>query len=121
MKRTAALLFALSTGAWAASANLQVYFQKTLTDASYQQKAFNKVAKVWRQPAKAPQPGHKTVVQVVIARDGKLVSALVSMESGSKAWDAAALKAVQKAAPFPALPSSLAEPTVEAHFHFAWQ
>ncbi len=56
----------------------------------------------------------------MIGRDGKLVSAVVSMPSGAKAWDDAALAAVKKAAPFPPLPDSYSLSTLDAHFHVAW-
>ncbi|MCP3097462.1 TonB C-terminal domain-containing protein [Myxococcus sp. K15C18031901] len=101
---------------------LQTYFQPELTDATYQQQAYGKVAVKWKQPGKKglPAVGRKAVVQAVIGRDGKLISAVVSTESGSKAWDDAALAAVKKAAPFPPLPKSFSPPTMDAHFHFAW-
>jgi protein TonB len=101
---------------------LNVYFQSNLTDAAYQRKAFDKVAKAFNAPKSADCPpiGKKAVVQTVIGADGKLQSAKVSYESGSKAWDAAALAAVQKAAPFGPLPKAFTAPTVEAHFHFTY-
>ena len=100
---------------------LNAYFQSTLTDAGYQQRAFSRVAKVWRQPRQAPAPGRKTVVQALLDADGKLLDAAVSMESGSKQWDAAALAAVQKAAPFDPLPKGYPQPTLEAHFHVSFE
>lgn len=94
-----------------------------MKNTDYQQKTFNRVAKAWKQPPaqKAPALGKKTVVQAVINKDGKLASTLVSMESGSKAWDAAALAAVQKAAPFDPLPRDFVYPSVEVHFHIGWE
>jgi protein TonB len=119
-----AALFLFAPFALAASghANLQAYFQETLTDTGYQQKAFARVAAKWRQPARRGLPalGKKAVVKAVIDRGGKLVSTEVSMSSGSKAWDRAALRAVRRAAPFPPLPEGYAYPTVEAHFHIGW-
>jgi protein TonB len=99
--------------------SLNVYFQKTLTDTAYQKKVFDKVAKLWKIPPSLPGVGKKTVVQAVIAKDGKLASAMVTMESGSKAWDDAALAAVKSAAPFDPLPKGYAFPSVEVHFHVA--
>lgn len=99
--------------------SLNVYFQSTLKDVAYQKEVFQKVAAAWKAPAKAPAVGKKCVVQAVISRDGRVQSSLVSMESGVKAWDKAALAAVEKAAPFPPLPSSYSQKTLEAHFHFA--
>lgn len=120
----AVLALALAPVALAAkgSPQLQTFFQSNFTHTGYQQKVFNKVAKAWKQPGpkQVPQVGKKTVVQAVIGKDGKLVSAELSLESGSKAWDAAALAAVKKAAPFDPLPASHGAPTVEVHFHVAW-
>ncbi len=99
--------------------SLNVYFQKTLTDSAYQKKVFGKVSKAWKMPATLPAVGKKTVVQAVITREGKLASAMVSMASGSKPWDEAALAAVKDAAPFDPLPTGYAYPSVEIHFHFA--
>jgi len=101
---------------------LQVYFQTNLTDAHYQKAAFDKVAKAFAAPnaSKAPAAGNLAVVKALIAPDGKLVSATLSAASGSAAWDAAALAAVKKAAPFPHLPKGFSEPAAEAHFHFTW-
>lgn len=119
----AALLLFAPLALAAGRANLQVYFQQTLTSAEYQQEAFGKVAAKWKQPGRKglPELGKKAVVQAVIARDGKLISAELTMRSGSGAWDDAALKAVQGAAPFPPLPQGYAHPTVEAHFHIGWE
>ncbi len=113
MVAAAAPLFA------AGKPSLNVYFQKTLTDTAYQKKVFDKVAKVWKIPWSLPVVGKKTVVQAVIAKDGRLASAMVTMESGSKAWDDAALSAVRSAAPFDPLPKGYAYPSVEVHFHVA--
>lgn len=110
-----------SPPAWAAGgrAQLQVFFQSNMASADYQKKLFERFARSYRQPSAkhAPKPGKRAVVQAVIGRDGKLVSTLVSMESGSKVWDEAALKAVKKAAPFAPLPDSYTAPTLEVHFH----
>jgi protein TonB len=116
----ASALLSLPAGA-AGKADLQVYFQSTLASASYQQKVFAKVARAYRQPRRGqePAPGSKAVVQAVIGKDGKLLSSILSLPSGSKAWDDAALAALQKAR-FPRLPADFAQPTVEVHFHFAW-
>ncbi len=100
--------------------SLNAYFQSTLKDTAYQKKVFDKVAAAWKMPSSRPKVGKKTVVQSVIAKDGKLVSAMVSMQSGSKAWDDAALRAVKTAAPFDPLPAGYGYPTLEVHFHVAW-
>lgn len=56
-------------------------------------------------------------VQAVIARDGALTSALISMKSGKKGWDDAVLGAVASAAPFDPLPAGFQPRSVEVHFH----
>jgi periplasmic protein TonB len=99
--------------------SLNAYFQSTLTDAAYQKKTFDKVAKAWKTPAAkaVPSVGAKAVIRAVIAKDGKLLSTDVHMSSGSKAWDEAALAAVKKAAPYDPLPASYKYPTLEVDFH----
>jgi protein TonB len=120
-----ALSLTVSPAAWAAGgrAQLNMFFQSNLTDASYQKKIFDRVAKNYRQPAAkhAPRPGQRTVVQVIIGADGQVVSAVVTMESGSKKWDEAALAAVKKAAPFDKFPASYTAPTLDVHFHAWWE
>ncbi|RKH36177.1 TonB family protein [Corallococcus praedator] len=120
----AVLALALASGALAASGSpqLQTYFQGTVDSPTYQQQTFQRVAKHWKQPGPKGTPalGKKTIVQAILDKDGKLLSTAVLTESGSKAWDAAALAAVKKAAPFPPLPKTTASATLEAHFHFAW-
>ena len=96
---------------------LNVYFTKGFDDAAWQRGAFDKVAKAWKASA-PPAVGRKAVVIATITRDGKLLDAKVSTASGSEAWDLAALEAVRKAAPYPPLPKSWADSSVEAHFHF---
>ena len=114
------LLASASLAALAAGQpSLNVYFQSTLKDAGYQKQVFQKVAGLWKAPSTFPAVGKKCVVQAVISRDGRVQNAFVSMESGVKAWDKAALVAVEKASPFPPLPSSYPHKTLEAHFHVA--
>jgi len=122
MKRALAILLTILTAAPALAAGrpaLNAYFQSNLTDTSYQKKTFDRVAKAWKTPAapQIPEVGKKTVVQAVIGRDGVLTSAVVSMTSGKKGWDDAALKAVKSASPFDPLPAGFKPPSVEAHFH----
>ena len=127
MKRIAApLLFLLAlsdltvfTALAAGQPSLNVYFQATLKDTTYQKQVFQKVAGTWKAPASTPAVGKKCVVQAVLSRDGRVQNAFVSMESGVKAWDKAALAAVEKSSPFPPLPASYEPKTLEAHFHVA--
>jgi len=103
-----------------AAPRLQVYFAADFKDSAYQQAAYKKVAAAWRRPATAPEPGGKAVVIAVIRRDGSAPGPALHYRSGSDAWDAAALDAVKKAAPFDPLPKSYSRPTVEVHFHFEY-
>ncbi|SET20213.1 TonB family protein [Stigmatella erecta] len=121
-----ALLSALLVGPAALAAGghsqLQTFFQGQLNSADYQKKVFDRVARTWKQPGArhAPGPGKKAIVQAMVAPDGQLLSTALVMESGSKVWDAAALNAVKKAAPFPRLPADYASPALEVHFHWSW-
>jgi protein TonB len=114
----AALLLAAAAFA-AGRPSLECYFQTTLKDPAYQKRTYDKVAAKWKSPAAADVPavGKKTVVQAVITKDGTLATTEVSMSSGKKGWDAAALAAVKAAAPFDPLPAGFAYPSVQIHFH----
>ncbi len=113
-----ALAFALPLAA-AGRASLQAFFQKTLKDPAYQKVVYDRVAKSWKSPAATafPKIGAKAVVQVVIARDGQLVSTELTTGSGSKEWDTAAEAAARDAAPFPKLPAGFPDATLQVHFH----
>lgn len=109
---------ALAVSAFAAGRpSLRVYYQTTLTDTGWQKRAFDRLAKTWKMPASAPAVGKKCVVQTAIARDGRLISAELSMTSGVKAWDDAALDAVVRAAPYEALPAGYGHARLEVHVH----
>ena len=97
--------------------SLNVYFQSTLKDEAYQKKVFAKVSAAWKAPKELPEIGRKAVVQAVLGKDGKVMSAHVSMSSGSKGWDASALSAVRTASPYDPLPAGYRPPTLEVHFH----
>jgi len=102
----------------ACTPRLQVFFASTFRDQAYQQKAYQRVASSWKRPAASPRAGGKAVVIVSIGRDGKTTLPVLHLASGSDAWDAAALEALRKAAPFEPLPKSYSGPSVEVHFHF---
>jgi protein TonB len=103
----------------AAAPHLQAYFTTGFDDAAWQKAAFDRVAKVWVAAA-APAVGKRAVVLSTITREGKILEAKIDTTSGSEAWDKAALDAVRKAAPFPALPKSWPNTSVEVHWHFAF-
>src|SRR5262245_36019723 len=97
---------------------LQVFFAADFKDEAYQKKAYQKAAAAWVRPKESPQPGGKAVVIVTIGSDGKTTPPVLHFKSGSEAWDAAALAALKKAAPFDPLPKSAGRGSVEVHFHF---
>ena len=99
---------------------LQVFFAADFTDVPYQQGVYKKVAGTWRWPAETPKPGSKAVVIATIRKDGTVPVPALHMKSGSDLWDAAALEAVRKASPFDPLPKTYRPPSVEVHFHFAY-
>jgi protein TonB len=101
-----------------AAPRLQVFFASDFTDHEYQKKAYTKVASLWVMPSEMPPEGNKAVVIVVILRDGKGADVRLNYESGSKAWDDAAVAAVKSAIPFEPLPEGYRRDSVEAHFHF---
>lgn len=117
------VLLTLSAIGFAATASLNIHWPTSLTDKQYQKKTFDRVVKVWKTPPSAvfPQTGKKAVVQAVIGRDGKLVSATLTLQSGSKKWDEIALNLVHDAAPYDPLPAGYAPATVEVHFHVSAQ
>ena len=111
---------AVAAGAAAPSCHprLQVFFAADFKDEAYQKKAYQKAASAWTRPKESPKPGGKAVVIVTIGSDGKTSEPVLHFKSGSEAWDAAALAALKKAAPFDPLPKSAARGVVEVHFHF---
>ena len=99
--------------------SFNAYFPADFKDAAYQQAAVAKVSKNWMVPGShLPAKGSKTVVQATIVRDGSLGASIVTMTSGSKQWDDAALAAVTKGAPFGPIPGSYPQATIEVHWHF---
>ena len=125
---TATLILAGVTAAAVAAAGkapsikptFNAYFPADFKDTAYQQAAVARVSKNWMVPGgHLPAKGSKTVVQSTIARDGKLGAAIVTMKSGSKEWDDAALAAVMKGAPFAPLPGSYPQSKIEVHWHFS--
>jgi protein TonB len=115
----AVLLLAAAAAHAAGRPSLECYFQTTLHDPVYQKRTYEKVAAKWKSPVatQVPAVGKKTVVQAVITKNGALATTEISMSSGKKGWDAAALRAVKEAAPFDPLPAGFAYPSVQVHFH----
>lgn len=120
LQALAATAVPLAAAAASAKPQLQTFSQRTFTSTAHQHKVFDKYAKVWWQPKETPALGKKAVVRATIGRDGKLVSAVVALASGSKAWDDAALAAVKKAAPFDPLPAEVGSTPLEVDLHLPW-
>ncbi len=117
---TALALASLMATVAAGTPSLKIFFASDFTDQAYQQKTYAKVAGTWKMPAEAPEPGKKAVVITTIMKDGTTGGARLHYESGSEAWDAAAVAAVENASPFDPLPKSYPGASVEVHFHFEY-
>ena len=104
----------------AGTPDLKTYPASDFKDAAYLQKMHQKVGAAWKRPAETPKPPAKSVVIVTILRDGSLLETRLHMKSGVEQWDASALEAVKKAAPFDPLPKSYPRTSVEVHFHFEY-
>ena len=118
-----AAMMALSASPYPALAgtpDLKTYPSSDFTDQPYLQKMHKKVGATWKRPAEPPKAGSKAVVIVTILRDGSLLETKLHMKSGSEAWDASALDAVKRSAPFDPLPKSYPRTSVEVHFHFEY-
>lgn len=113
----AAILF-LVPNAMAGQPDLKTYPASDFKDTAYMQKVHQKVGSSWKRPEETPKPPAKAVVIVTILRDGSVIESRLHMKSGSDAWDASALDAIKKAAPFDPLPKSYPRTSVEVHFHF---
>lgn len=76
----------------------------------------NKISSTWYTPGE----GNKleAVVKFKIFRDGRVSDLSLESESGSKAFDLAALRAVKNAAPFPRLPSDFTSSYLAVYLKF---
>ena len=104
----------------AGTPDLKTYPASDFKDAAYLQKMHKKVGAAWVRPAETPKAPGKCVVIVTILRDGSLLETRLHMKSGVDSWDASALEALKKAAPFDPLPKSYPRTSVEVHFHFEY-
>ncbi|WP_372799608.1 TonB family protein [Litorivivens sp.] len=89
-------------------------YSSNMVRASYQHVRYPKRA------LKLNQQG-TVLLEVVIDRDGNLVSSKVIQSSGYGALDAAAVTAVEKTAPFPAIPEGIAGGQIEFTLPFTFQ
>ena len=125
MRRAVVLTLLMALGAathapFAGTPDLKTYPSSDFTDQAYLQKMHKKVGSTWKRPPEPPKAGSKAVVIVTILRDGSLLETKLHMKSGSDAWDASALDAVKRSAPFDPLPRSYPRTSVEVHFHFEY-
>ena len=105
-------------GAKAPVLKLNVFFPADFSDAAYQKDAFQRVLSAWTPKGPTPPAGKKTVVIARIGKDGKLVGLDFNLQSGQASFDASALDAVKKAAPFHPIPAGYRASPLEIHFHF---
>jgi len=117
---TALTIIASQSPVAGAAPQLKVFFAADFKDTVYQRETYEKAASSWRRPADSPRPGAKAVVIAMIQKDGSVPEPVLHYKSGSDAWDAAALAAIRKAAPFGPLPKGYPRPSVEVHFHFEY-
>lgn len=78
----------------------------------------DKVQDNWIYPEGLKDNGISVIVSIKIARSGKLLDVSVEKSSGDHAFDASLLKAVKKAAPFPALPVNMEGSFLETGLRF---
>ncbi len=78
----------------------------------YSQKVAEAIQREWRLINDKDAAGKKVVVQVQIRKSGEVVSLHVVKASGSAAFDEAAMRAVQRAAPLPAVPEVMMQSNV---------
>ena len=117
----ALIVIAASIQAHAGTPDMKSYPSAELRDPGYHKSVHQKVGGVWQRPAQPPKEGSKAVVIATILRDGSLMEGpRLHMKSGSDAWDAAAIDAVKRASPFPALPKGYPRTSLEVHFHFEY-
>ncbi len=76
----------------------------------------------WAVPNLLTQSWNKSVeITVVILKNGRLFSAIVSEPSDDRTFDGAALEAIEESSPLPALPVDFPEASLEVSFVFSRQ
>ena len=79
----------------------------------YGDKVREAVQREWRQVNDQGMPGLKAVLEVQIKKNGELVGIQVVKPSGNAIFDDAAKRAVLKAAPLPAVPEVIVQPSTK--------
>jgi len=86
---------------------------------SYYSSIWSRIKGQWALPQSILQNQNlETVIDVKIARSGMLLSAQFEKKSGNTYFDSSAMRAVQKASPFPPLPEWIRDDNVELGIRF---
>lgn len=104
----------------ATSANIHEGVSSELFDLkfkSYYNKVGAKIQSLWNYPGSADKE-LETVITIEINRGGALMDYWIEKRSKSKFFDDSALRAIEKAAPFPPLPEEYNEESIEIGFRF---
>ena len=83
---------------------------------AYMAKVQRRITRKWRPPLS--DYSTKVVVNYIIKKNGDLGKYSITESSGNSRMDVSATEALQKAAPFPPLPSGYNEDTLEVKFTF---
>ena len=104
----------------AASANIHEGVSSELFDLqfkSYYNKVGAKIQSLWNYPGEKDKE-LKTVITIKINRGGALLDYWIEKKSKAKFFDDSALRAIEKAAPFPPLPEEYNENSIEMGIRF---
>ncbi len=85
---------------------------------AYYGKIRQKTQSLWVYTGKDTGKGIAVVVAIKINKDGNLLDYWIEQRSGNNMFDDSALRAIQKAAPYPALPQELDKETLEIGIRF---
>jgi TonB family protein len=69
-------------------------------------------------PGILPREDLETVIDVTISRSGAVMEIIFEKRSGNRYFDESAMKAIQKASPFPPLPSSVGDTSIQVGIRF---
>ena len=89
---------------------------------SYGLQILNKIETIWKYPEEAGRAGigGEVVVDMMIARDGRLADLLLVQSSGYSVLDDEVFRAVRRAAPYAPLPIGLVEDPFPMTIHFLY-
>lgn len=78
-----------------------------------------KITENWSPPGAGFAKANEALVVFTILRDGSVRGAEIEQGSGDDFYDRAALRAVQRASPFPSLPDGYPDDTLKIYFSFS--